>query len=1403
MQKFNLKGHGFLRKTKVFGLASGIVLGATLLIGANTVSADETNSGQPATTMQSGTDTSNLDFSNRQEVDKIENNQTASNNPDSDGYYNSQIKSVEIVKPQSNSMESRIRVEFKDGYKIPDRGEVRLQLSGSANISSVELKSPDRVVLGKVSMTPPSTPVEKDLQKTTSLAEYRKLLETNQAEKLGGPTNILLQFNENFAKLDQNRYAEFVIKSTAEDVNPNSPLYYTKNDLSSNDEFFTGKNGYSPFKSVDTYVALPSVKDKKIKAVDNTLRVFTKKLKPIREGAQAFTLMNGSTNLPVNISGLTEIRFMGPGLVVDSDIFTHDIIRQGGATKPLIESGTRVSLSTKESGALSFDKTFQSGQILDLPIITKRKTEGATNLKPRFSDSDTYVTSDKVDAVYKEENLKVKVIKSSNNEFTFETVGDVNSTEGLETGLSVRLLQNFLGLRVSDNFLNAVGKDKIANFMKDSAATSLTLDESLGLNFTIRRKGADKVIKTNSFVLTKPASGVAYGETTTGTVKVKYVDEAGNEIPNHPTETIAENQPWSNTVTITPKKIDGYAFVKASGPLQTLVGSGEQVITLTYRKLEPVDPNAGKPIVDTIIKEYKPNPKLDPGTQNIVDPGKPRKTQGDKVVDPGKPQVIEVGTKPKVVEEEIPFEKKTRENPNLPEGTSKVVQEGKNGKKKTTTTYTLDPKTGKVTPNTPTVETTPPVDQITEIGKGKDKDGDLVVNYIPDPESPQGNETIVDEGSKPKLDITGKVKDPGKPKVIKVGTKPKVVEEEIPFEKKTRENPNLPEGTSKVVQEGKNGKKKTTTTYTLDPKTGKVTPNTPTVETTPPVDQITEIGKGKDKDGDLVVNYIPDPESPQGNETIVDEGSKPKLDITGKVKDPGKPKVIKVGTKPKVVEEEIPFEKKTRENPNLPEGTSKVVQEGKNGKKKTTTTYTLDPKTGKVTPNTPTVETTPPVDQITEIGKGKDKDGDLVVNYIPDPESPQGNETIVDEGSKPKLDITGKVKDPGKPKVIKVGTKPKVVEEEIPFKETVVENPSKPEGSRTVLKEGKVGKKITTTTYTLDPKTGKVTPNTTTSTTPPEDRLIEVGTGKNVNGDIVTEYVPDLELEPGQTKVVQNGTPEVKDVTGKVVTPGTPTIIHIGIKPKVVEENIPFEREYKDNPKLPEGVENVIQKGVNGKKVTTTTYTVDTKTGKVTSTDKVDETPVVNEIVERGTGKNITGEIVVNYVPDPELEPGKTKVVQEGTPEVKDVTGKVVTPGKPTIIHVGTKPKVVEEETPFKEETRENKDLPKGQTKVVQEGKVGKKTTTTTYEVDPKTGTVTPTEKVEETPAVNKITEIGTKEEAKPTPTPTSQTPAKPQVQELKKQLPSTGSATSVALTLAGLSVMGLAATMVLKKKEQ
>ena len=1184
-----VKGHGYFRKTKAFGLASGIVLGAALIFGAGSVSADEVNTPATATTTSTSQD-DNVNFENRQEVNKIINNQTPSNTPDANDTLNSQIKSVETI-PSTTADATRYKVELHDGYTIGDNGKLTFYVNNSEirEVTDAIKDKDNGEVLGSINVSKvgvdEQNKITNELNNASTFKEFSDIIKQTPNNKITGLGKVTISLSKAFAEKNKNRVIEFELHNPYGE-NPRSlssllnkdfkPLNALANDAKNATEVLKNTFSAPEFSGPKTIAGvnsrvergaliLPSVNNQKLSGPASYLGVYLREVNKMVPHELAINVLTSSvqkepSNTP-NIKGLRSISIGFPASIASlgetyEKGYPSNLLGAQEEGKTFIKKGDEINFSLTEDSILKFSSTLKPGDELEFVLETEKDGNGAGGT--RFTDSNVFVNADGKTVNLPEKNVKFKVTSVGEKSISLSSMEDVTVKAGHRYTLTPTNVLSYTDLYFNDNWANSKFGNKLVELFKNKDAGAYTqLDPKdhpeIAIRLSYLRDG--KVISSNvPYSEVKKDVNSIIGENSTGTVKVRYVDEAGKEILGQKTETIAENKPWDTVVTITPKSIDGYTFVKSSVPLKTLVGSGEQVVDLVYKLINkttnPLDPNANTPIEETVIKEYKPNPKLDPGTQNIVDPGKPRKTQGDKVVDPGKPQVIEVGTKPKVVEEEIPFEKKTRENPNLPEGTSKVVQEGKNGKKKTTTTYTLDPKTGKVTPNTPTVETTPPVDQITEIGKGKDKDGDLVVNYIPDPESPQGNETIVDEGSKPKLDITGKVKDPGKPKVIKVGTKPKVVEEEIPF------------------------------------------------------------------------------------------------------------------------------------------------------------------------------------------------------------------------------------------------------------KETVVENPSKPEGSRTVLKEGKVGKKITTTTYTLDPKTGKVTPNTTTSTTPPEDRLIEVGTGKNVNGDIVTEYVPDLELEPGQTKVVQNGTPEVKDVTGKVVTPGTPTIIHIGIKPKVVEENVPFEREYKDNPKLPEGVENVIQKGVNGKKVTTTTYTVDTKTGKVTLTDKVDETPVVNEIVERGTGKNITGEIVVNYVPDPELEPGKTKVVQNGTPEVKDVTGKVVTPGKPTIIHVGTKPKVVEEETPFKEETRENKDLPKGQTKVVQEGKVGKKTTTTTYEVDPKTGTVTPTEKVEETPAVNKITEIGTKEEAKPTPTPTSQTPAKPQVQEVKNQLPSTGSATSVALTLAGLSVMGLAATMVLKKKE-
>ena len=849
-------------------------------------------------------------------------------------------------------------------------------------------------------------------------------------------------------------------------------------------------------------------------------------------------------------------------------------------------------------------------------------------------------------------------------------------------------------------------------------------------------------------------------------MKVKYVDESGNEIPNNPIETVAENKPWDERITIVPKDIKGYKFMQADKDLTLKVGSGEQIVTLTYKK-------------DVV---YIPNPKY---------------LASEKVPDPDDPSRIYVGTKPKVVEEDIPFKEEIRENPKLSKGTENVIQEGEKGKKTTTTTYTVDSKTGDVTPSEK-VTSKDPKNRIIERGTGEDKDGELIVTYIPDPENEPGKQTIVDEGKKPKLDVNGKVKDPGKPKVVKVGTKPKVVEEDIPFKEEVRENPKLPKGTENVIQEGEKGKKKITTTYTLDEKTGKVT-SAEKVETKDSKNRIIERGTGEDKDGELIVTYIPDPENEPGKQTIVDEGAKPKLDVTGKVKDQGKPKVVKVGTKPKVVEEDIPFKEEVRENPKLPKGTENVIQEGEKGKKTIMTTYTLDEKTGKVT-SSEKVETKNPKNRIIERGTGEDRDGELIVTYIPDPEDNPGKQTIVDEGKKPKLDITGKVKDPGKPKVIKVGTKPKVVEEDIPFKEEVRENPKLPKGSEFVIQEGEKGKKKITTTYTLDPKTGKVISTDKVETKDPKNRIIERGTGDDVDGEIVVTYIPDPENEPGKQTIVDEGKKPKLDVTGKVVDPGKPKVIKVGTKPKVVEEEIPFKEEVRENPKLPKGTENVIQEGEKGKKTTTTTYTMDPKTGEVKPIEKVTTTDPKTRIVERGTGEDKDGDLLVKYIPDPEEEPGKQTVVDEGKKPKFDVTGKELDPGSPKVIKVGTKPKVVEEEVPFKEEVRENPELPEGERKVVQEGRVGKKTITTTYTLDEKTGEIkeSTVEKVDE-PKVQ-IVEVGTKKPDAPKEEPKAEAPKEtpkkeePKAKETPKQLPKTNEQAKQRNTVivALLSVVGL-----------
>ena len=358
---------------------------------------------------------------------------------------------------------------------------------------------------------------------------------------------------------------------------------------------------------------------------------------------------------------------------------------------------------------------------------------------------------------------------------------------------------------------------------------------------------------------------------------------------------------------------------------------------------DTINENAGKPIDDSNFVEPKVsevNPKyphrLDAGVSTPANPGnlykgRPGEANGsidsdDTIVESNKPITVNpnseenivnddgtvvlskyyrihvnegehadkkddiyvVGTKPKVERTPIPFETRYQRDDSVPEGTEEVVTAGVDGETVKTTTYELNPTTGEVTANEPTTTTTNPVT-----------------------------------------------------KVVKRGTQPKVEKTPIPYTTRYVEDNTKDKDYRETTQAGVKGKETTTTTYTMDPNTGTVTENTPTVVREEPTEEI-----------------------------------------------------ITVGTKPKVVEKELPFTTRYVEDNTKDKDYRETTQTGVKGKETTTTTYTMDPNTGTVTENTPTVVREEPTEEIITVGT-KPK-------VVETPETPQPKPGETPETPQPK-----------------------------------------------------------------------------------------------------------------------------------------------------------------------------------------------------------------------------------------------------------------------------------------------------------------------------------------------------------------------------------------------------------------
>ncbi|HEM6510764.1 ZmpA/ZmpB/ZmpC family metallo-endopeptidase [Streptococcus suis] len=389
--------------------------------------------------------------------------------------------------------------------------------------------------------------------------------------------------------------------------------------------------------------------------------------------------------------------------------------------------------------------------------------------------------------------------------------------------------------------------------------------------------------------------------------------------------------------------------------------------------------------------------------------------------------------------------------------------------------------------------------------------------------------------------------------------------------------------------------------------------------------------------------------------------------------------------------EAIPFEIQTVENPQLSAGTERVVQEGQDGERIVTIKQVHSKGQIISEEEISSTVTKTAVPKIVEVGTKQATDD--IVTEVPD---------TAPSHELPTLQTTEEVS---------------TYTESIPFETQEVADDTLLEGTRQIVQEGKAGQKTIETKKTyIDGILVKTETVSETINQPAAPQIIHVGTKPvtSVPDSAPSHEVPtislteetlthteaiafdlqeiyDANLAEGSREVEQKGqagvrtietknyyadgvlikSEQVSDVVTKapvteVVRVGTKTADVLGVETVVATEELPFETTVTETEELYVGEEKVVNEGKVGSKEVTTTYQTlnGVRQPNPTVTEKVLEEPTTKEVLKgtkpiEGT-ETETNQVEITfeteYVDDPTLLEGKTKVVTAGVNGSKTVT---------------------------------------------------------------------------------------------------------------------------------------------------
>ena len=284
------------------------------------------------------------------------------------------------------------------------------------------------------------------------------------------------------------------------------------------------------------------------------------------------------------------------------------------------------------------------------------------------------------------------------------------------------------------------------------------------------------------------------------------------------------------------------------------------------------------------------------------------------------------------------------------------------------------------------------------------------------------------------------------------------------------------------------------------------------------------------------------------------------------------------------------------------------------------------------------------------------------------------------------------------------------------------------------------------------------------------DETLEIGKVVKTEGRIgETETTFKQVVINGEKGIIDENGNLVKDketVETKTITEKVDAEIRIGTKPAKTTVTIPADTEYETSDSLEKGTIQLKEQGEDG--VVTITTSRDPETGEITTTKVTTKesknkkmligTKTENKIVHE---ESIPFEYEVTF--DPSLKPGEKVVDQEGKPGSKTTTYNIVNSkivGDPVvketaptkaIIRVGDQKFTGETSHEVTEETKyitiveEDPNLPVGETKEVQKGVRGSKTTKYTQKFENGVPGEVKEEVVSEKQPQNRIVKVGTK----------------------------------------------------------